>query len=94
MLEHAEARATIIELEAENASLRSAIDRMREEGARGAELRAELEQSRHRAEVLESQARLAAKREDGLRFDLRDANAEKERLHTLLAGTVWFEHKA
>ena len=91
MIEHAEARATIIELEAENASLRASLDRMRDEGARAAETRAELVQSRHRVEVLESQARLAAPRLEALRAELAEANAEKERLRTLLAGTVWFE---
>ena len=31
---------------------------------------------------------------DELRFQLRQAEAESERLRTLLAGTVWFDAKA
>ena len=74
--------------------MRAALDRERAENHRSAELRFKAEEDgRHRA-VLESQIAAQARRENELRFNLREAEAERERLRTLLAGTVWFDAKA
>ena len=51
----------------------------------------ELDGSRQRCNMLEQQVLVQAHTIDDLRFQLREAVAERERLRTLLAGTVWFD---
>lgn len=91
--EHAEARAAVVDLEAENAALRSALERQREDSERAASFRFSLEDARQREVALERQLASRDRELSELRFSLREAEAEKERLRTLLAGTVWFEHE-
>ena len=59
-----------------------------------ASVRLALEESRSRESTLEIELGAKTRREQELTFALREADAEKERLRTLLAGTVWFEAKA
>ena len=91
--EHTEAREAVVELEAENAALRATLERQRAELDRQRELQADLEESRHRNEQLEASLAGHVRREQDLRFQLREAEAERERLRTLLAGTMWYETK-
>ena len=76
----------IRELEVENGALLA-----RAEAAESSTLSADLDGSRQRCNMLEQQVLVQAHTIDDLRFQLREAVAERERLRTLLAGTVWFD---
>ena len=90
----AAARATIIELEHENTALRSVLDRHRAAMREDASIRVELEEARRARAELEQARAAETKHVDELRFQLRQAEAESERLRVLLAGTVWFDANA
>jgi hypothetical protein len=88
-LEHS--HATIRELEADNAALRKALNGQRAALAKLHTMSAELEATRRKLaeeERARARDRLAL---DDAKFQLREAEAERERLRTLLAGTVWFQ---
>jgi hypothetical protein len=89
----AAARATIIELELENTALRTALDRHRTAMREDATLRSQLEEARRARAAAEHAKNAEARQCDELRFQLRQAEAESERLRTLLAGTIWFDMK-
>ena len=87
----AAARATILELEHENAALRSVLDRHRAAMREDASIRAQLEDARRARAEAELARNAEMKHSDEMRFQLRQAESEAERLRTLLAGTVWFD---
>ena len=89
----AAARATLIELELENTALRTALDRHRTAMREDATLRSQLEEARRARAAAEHAKNAEARQCDELRFQLRQAEAESERLRTLLAGTIWFDMK-
>jgi hypothetical protein len=91
--ELAEAKAAVLELEADNAGLRAALERLRDDAAETGALRAALHESRQRVAALETCVDEYRHREGDMRLSLREAEAERERLRTLLAGTVWFSEK-
>jgi predicted RNase H-like nuclease (RuvC/YqgF family) len=93
MSDLAAARATIIELELENTALRTALDRHRTAMREDATLRSQLEEARRARAAAEHAKNAEARQCDELRFQLRQAEAESERLRTLLAGTIWFDMK-
>lgn len=91
--ELAECYATMRELRAENQALKAQLNDQRESLREDSWVHAELEEARRARSEME-QARAAERRAfDDMRFSLREAEAESERLRTLLAGTVWFENK-
>ena len=53
-----------------------------------------LEDSRRARADMEAARAAEMRHVDELRFQLRQAEAEAERLRTLLAGTVWFDARA
>ena len=55
------------------------------------DLRADLQESNRRVISLEAKVAAQARRHDELTFSLREAEEERERLRTLLAGTAWFD---
>ena len=59
-----------------------------------ASIRVELEEARRARAELEQARAAETKHVDELRFQLRQAEAESERLRVLLAGTVWFDANA
>ena len=73
--------------------LRAELQRHRDDERTSAALRSELEESRRAQQKLVEEAAAADRRIEDLRFHLREAEAERERLRTLLAGTVWYEAK-
>ena len=91
--EATEARAAAVELEAENAALRAALDRQRDEMESLSLLRHERDDLSQRVDLLERKLAARLKREGELMLQLKEAECEKERLRTLLAGTVWFDAK-
>jgi hypothetical protein len=58
-----------------------------------ATLRSQLEEARRARAAAEHAKNAEARQCDELRFQLRQAEAESERLRTLLAGTIWFDMK-
>lgn len=90
----AASRAKMLELEHENAALRAVVDRHRSALREDATLRAELQEARRACAEMQAARAAEARQVDVLRSQLRDAEAETERLKVLLAGTVWFNAKA
>lgn len=88
-----EARAQIRELEHANAELRAALRRARSEVEASASLRADLEASRAKERELSEAMAVRTRELATLRHDKREAEAEQERLRTLLAAHAWFEHQ-
>ena len=90
--ELSEARAVVRELRAENKALRGALDKQRQAERLNAKLRASLEDARRECADCE-RARVQEQRAAAdLKFALREAEAERERLRTLLQGTIWSEY--
>jgi hypothetical protein len=89
--ELSEARNSIRELDLENSSLRAALARARDELNASVSLRIELDDARRSQRELEKQVVAETRRADACRLELKEAEQERERLRTLLAGTVWYE---
>lgn len=88
----ADTSSTIRELDRECDHLRRVCERQRTELSTCAQLRDALDASNARVTNLEEEAHDHRRIVDDLRFELREAEAERERLRTLLAGTIWFQH--
>ena len=89
--ELSEAKAAARSLDIENVSLRAALERARDDIESAQSLRRELDETRARLREMEQRVLEESRRADDLRLEAREADAEKERLRTLLAGTVWYE---
>ena len=75
-----------------SAEAEKALERARDDLRKTSGLRAELDHARGRQLSLEAQLASTTRHVHELRAQLKDAEAERERLRTLLAGTVWYQH--
>ena len=89
--ELSEAKAQCRALDIENVSLRDALERARDDIEAARSLRRELDEARARCRDMEQRVVEETRRAELLRQNAIEADAEKERLRTLLAGTVWYE---
>ena len=83
-----EAHSSIRELRLENDALRGALDHQRSSLRTESELRLQLEEARRAAVEMESTRAVEQRAMADLNFFLRESEAERERLRTLLQGTV------
>ena len=89
----AEARATARELESTNDELRASLSKARTQVENTSALRLALDASRAKEHGLTETVSKQAQELETLRREKRDAEAELERLRTLLAAHSWFEHQ-
>ena len=89
--EKTEARSMIHELEEENAGLRTALKHAQDAAEGSIVLRAELRASQAREHALEAQLDARTRKIEALQQELREAEAERERLRTLVTAQAWFQ---